>query len=392
MKTFNLSTLAPHSALAPVAKRSGVRCSAGVSHSLISNLQSLISSLQSLILLLSLTSCGLLPSIGSAPPSINAPTVATQTRAPQSPASPSRAAPSPVAPSVEIENVPRLQKVADIKVTDPVRVTWSPDGKSLGVVTQAGFSLINAQTFQTTRTVAINQPTVLLDLSPDLRVYAQTTDQQSLELRDANTNALLRTIKPGGTFGDVVFAPDGKSFALTSQEDIAAVIWDAQRGQQTKKLSGFQTGAPVYEVAFSSDGKTLLWISRGIIQLMDVASGKLGAKFEHEDFIFDQALTHDGRTLVTAAEGTIIFWDVASGKKSKVSQQLTPTAIALSPGGRVLAVAAGNNILLWDVATQKQLRVLTGHSDRVTSVAFAPEGLTLASASDDDVVKVWGVK
>lgn len=318
--------------------------------------------------------------------------ILSPTRAPQAAATATRVAASPIAPSAEIDSVARLQSIGQVKVIDPNHLVWSPDGKSLGAVTQTGFTLINAQTFQINRTVAINQPTLLLDLSPDLRVYAQTTDQQSLELRDTTSNALLRTIKPGGTFGDAVFAHDGKTFALTSMDEIAATIWDEQTGQQTKKLSGFQTAAPVYQVAFSSDGKTLLWISRGIIQLMDVASGKLGAKFEHEDFIFDQALAHDGRTLITAAEGTIIFWDVASGKKSKAGPPANPTALALSSGGRVLAVASGSSILLWDVAAQKQLRTLTGHGDRVTSVAFAPEGLTLASASDDDVVRVWGGK
>ncbi len=380
MKTFNLST----------------------PRSLISNLQSLISSLQflnllisrSLILLLLLTtaSCGLLPSSGgTAPPTSIAPTAPTQTRAPQSSGSPTRAVAPPSA-SAEIENVPRLQRLADIKVTDPVHLTWSPDGKSLGAVTQSGFSLINAQTFQATRTVAINQPTNLLDLSSDLRVFAQTSDQRTLELRDASSSSLLRSVTFGGTFGDAVFAPDGKTFAVTSMDEIAATIWDVQTGQQTKKLTGFQTAAPVYQVAFSADGKTLFWISRGTIQLMDIASAKLGAKFQHEDFIFDQALTPDGRTLITAAEGTVIFWDVASGKKSPASPPMNPTAIALSPAGRVLAVAAGNNILLWDVTNQKQLRSLTGHADRVTSVAFAPEALTLASASDDDVIKLWAVK
>jgi WD40 repeat protein len=268
---------------------------------------------------------------------------------------------------------PALQRLADIKVTDPAHLTWSPDGKSLGAITQSGFSLISAQSFQPTRTVAVNQPANLLDLSPDLRLFAQTSDQRTLELRDATSNLLLRSFTFGGPFGDAVFAPDGKTFAVTSMDEIAATLWDVQTGQQTKKLTGFQTAAPVYQVAFSADGKTLLWISRGTIQLMDIATANLSAKFQHEDFIFDHALTPDGRTLITAAEGTVIFWDVPSGNKSRINPPFNPTSIALSPGGRVLAIAAGNNILLWDAANQKYLRVLAGHADRVTSVAFAHE-------------------
>jgi WD40 repeat protein len=38
-----------------------------------------------------------------------------------------------------------------------------------------------------------------------------------------------------------------------------------------------------------------------------------------------------------------------------------------------------NTVRLWEVATQRELAVLTGHTDRVTSVAFDGSGKYLAS-------------
>ena len=41
------------------------------------------------------------------------------------------------------------------------------------------------------------------------------------------------------------------------------------------------------------------------------------------------------------------------------------------------------------MATQKLELTLTGHRGNVNSVAISPDGLTLASGSSDDTIKVW---
>ena len=47
---------------------------------------------------------------------------------------------------------------------------------------------------------------------------------------------------------------------------------------------------------------------------------------------------------------------------------------------------------LWDVITGKCLYTLQGHTNCVDSVAFSPDGATLATGGNDETIKVWDVK
>lgn len=67
-------------------------------------------------------------------------------------------------------------------------------------------------------------------------------------------------------------------------------------------------------------------------------------------------------------------------------------SVAFSPDGRTIAGGScDKTIKLWDMSTKQEISTLTGHSDWVNSVAFSPDGQTLASGSFDKTIKIWRV-
>lgn len=90
------------------------------------------------------------------------------------------------------------------------------------------------------------------------------------------------------------------------------------------------------------------------------------------------------------------LWDVASQRQ--IGPPLTGhtddiASVAFSPDGTTLATgSADDTVRLWDVASHRQIgSPLTGHTDAVASVAFSPDRTTLATGSDDKSIQLWNV-
>lgn len=203
---------------------------------------------------------------------------------------------------------------------------------------------------------------------------------------------------------DLAFSPDGTMLA-TGSLDKSVRLWSIARHRPIGHALGPFLGG-VWSLAFSTDGKLLATASDDYVQLWDVArQSRHGEPFVYAYGAHAVAFSPRNPTIATSGSdqvpnGGLVehvrLWDVASHRR--VGAPLSghtewASSVAFSPDGATVASAGDDaTVRLWDVAAHRARgEPLTGPKGAVVDVAFSPDSKTVAGASSDGTISLWDV-
>ncbi|MDV3353570.1 AAA-like domain-containing protein [Leptothoe sp. LEGE 181152] len=230
-------------------------------------------------------------------------------------------------------------------------VTYSPDGELIATASGDQTVKLWAKNGQLLHTFAGNATTFGIAFHPHLPLLAATNLDGSLQIWHLESKTLLQTIQAHeGAAWSVAFSPTGE-FLVSGGADHHARVWTLD-GNLLKTLSGHQS--MVWQVAVGAIEQT-------------IASASL-----------------DNTAKVWTADGELL--SVLPGPLDGGSLW----SLAFNAMGNLLATGGdGEVIQLWNLDGNLS-KTLEGHTKRVEDVAFAADGATIASASLDRTLWIWG--
>ncbi len=263
---------------------------------------------------------------------------------------------------------------------------------------------VTAQSLATTDTALAGQVAVAGYLTAD------TVEARSAVLGASGRTPVSRLAQTDGVINALDAAPDGTSVAAaTDSGHVLLVSTDAA----PHRLADLTTGpGPLYDVAFSADGRLLaacgdggrlvVWDVSEAAHPVEVGVDSAGGGAAATATLYKVALSADGSLLAAAAaDGTVHLWragaDGGFGHAATVPAFAgTAQAVALDPAGTLLAAAGSEGLVaLWDVTDPTRPAPLaapfTAADAKITSLDLSPDGTTLAAGSTDSQVHLWDV-
>ncbi|MFM7242050.1 MAG: c-type cytochrome domain-containing protein, partial [Opitutia bacterium] len=227
------------------------------------------------------------------------------------------------------------------------------------------------------------------DATAEVRKYTDAEDAAKRAATDAKR-----------AVDDVAKTKTALADAETAQKKAETTSADVKKAQTADEKN-------IRSLAFSLDGKQVVTAGEdGIVRTWSAADGSGIENFKGHTGAVKAVALVAGAVVSAGSDGKLIVWDsqpewklVRTIGSATATSPLTGrvNTLAFSPDGKTLASGSGEpsrsgELKLWDATTGALVKEFkSAHSDTVQSVDFSGDGKLLASGGADRFVKAWTV-
>lgn len=298
--------------------------------------------------------------------------------------------------TLNVWDVSNGQPLLRLQVGGPTgEIKFSPDGAVLARGSGSSVYLLSAADGSLVRELAGQGANVgQMSFSPDGPYLASVSADATVTLWRVADDTLVGHLE-GHTAAIrmVSFAPDGAQLASTSNDGTVR-IWDTKSGSQMALVSGHDPSA--LSLDLSSDGE-MLAVGRtdSSVRLMRAEDGTERAVVRTgTDYPVLVSFSADDSVLLTGSfEPLVRLWRVSDASllesvESHVGSTVLPNA-KISASGIVATWLPVGTVKLWSASNGAALADLIGHTSRVISASFSPDGRFLATGALDQSIRLW---
>lgn len=247
--------------------------------------------------------------------------------------------------------------------------------------------------------------------SPDGNRLASSSFDKHVRIWDIQKGQLLTELEYPSAVYCVAWSPDGISLASCSN-DRTITIWNMQREYPTLPIHINKAHNDIiYDVAWSPGSNLLASGSEDqSIRLWkgaDLSWHRANTLTGHTSGMFCVAWSSQNDTMLASgsSRGPIRVWQKSYVEKWRPEQPKTEQwqhirtlrgheeatyCLAWSPDGLLLASGSEDHtIRLWDPYIGQPKDILEGHTGSVTGISFSNDGRLLASKSRDGTIRIW---
>jgi WD40 repeat protein/serine/threonine protein kinase len=296
----------------------------------------------------------------------------------------------------------------------------SPDGSRLLVINGQRPCLLDPQTGQMVRRLEPfhNSGFTAGAFTPDGRRVLLSCLDKALYSWDPEVNKLSKLAEAPSALWCVALLPDGQRAIIGGGDfatrdggrvgvDCVARVWDLKGNKELCRFEGHKE--PLRAVSVSADGRRVLSLSHESLYVWDPDTGKEVCRLLPKVGVLAAArpqLFPDGRQALVEMNGRLNVEDAGTGSDVRsfgdVANDEVATAFTLSPDGSRALTATFHweradsrltehdfLIHLWDVTAGRELCRFAGHTQRIGSVVFTPDGRRALSFGGDKTLRLW---